>query len=50
VVLALLGLSVAASLLWPEKPGGIGDAGPGDIKAGDGDGTEEIDDDKMNLR
>ena len=50
VVLALLGLSVAASLLWPEKPGGIEDAGPGDVKAGDGDGTEEIDDDKMNLR
>jgi len=50
VVLALLGLSVAASLLWPEKPGGNGDAGPDDVKAGDGDGTEETGDDKMNLR
>ena len=27
VVVALLGLSVAASLLWPEKPGGNGDPG-----------------------
>jgi len=50
VVLALLGLSVAASLLWPEKPGGNGDAGPDDVKAGGGDGTEETGDDKMNLR
>jgi len=50
VVLALLGLSVAASLLWPEKPGGNGDAGPDDVKAGGGDGTGEIGDDKMNLR
>jgi len=44
VVVALLGASVAASLLWPEKPGGNGDEKP----AG-GEGTEEIGDDKMNL-
>jgi len=44
VVVTLLGVSVAASLLWPEKPGGNGDEKP----AG-GEGTEEIGDDKMNL-
>ena len=29
VVVALLGASVAASLLWPEKPGGNGEGGDG---------------------
>jgi tellurite resistance protein TerC len=32
VVVALLGASVAASLLWPEKPGGEGTEGNGDGK------------------
>jgi len=50
VVVALLGASVAASLLWPEKPGGNGEAGPSDVKAAGGDGTEEIGDGKMNPR
>ncbi len=48
VVVALLGASVAASLLWPEKPGGNGEAGQSDVKAAGGDGTEEIGDGKMN--
>jgi tellurite resistance protein TerC len=48
VVVGLLGASVAASLLWPEKPGGYGEAGQGDVKAAGGDGTEEIGDGKMN--
>ena len=50
VVVGLLGASVAASLLWPEKPGGNGEAGQGDVKAAGGDGTEEIGDGKMNPR
>jgi len=50
VVVALLGASVAASLLWPEKPGGNGEAGQSDEKAAGGDGTKEIGDGKMNLR
>ena len=50
VVVALLGASVAASLLWPEKPGGNGEDGPGDGIAAGGDGTEEIGDGKMNRR
>ena len=50
VVMALLGASVAASLLWPEKPGGNGEAGQGDVKAAGGDGTEEIGDGKINPR
>ena len=50
VVVALLGASVGASLIWPEKPGGDDDAGQGDGKAAGGDGTEEIGDGKMNLR
>jgi tellurite resistance protein TerC len=50
VVVALLGASVAASLLWPEKPGGNGEAGQSDEKAAGGDGTEEIGDGKMNPR
>ena len=45
VVVALLGASVAASLVWPEKPGGNGDE-----KAADGDGTEDTGDGKMNPR
>jgi tellurite resistance protein TerC len=48
VVVTLLGASVAASLLWPEKPGGNGEAGQSDEKAAGGDGTEEISDGKMN--
>jgi tellurite resistance protein TerC len=50
VVVALLGASVAASLLWPEKPGENGEAGQSDVIAADGDGTEEIGDGKMNHR
>jgi hypothetical protein len=50
VVVALLGISVAASLLWPEKPAGNGEAGQSDGKAAGGDGTEEIGDGKMNPR
>jgi len=50
VVVGLLGASVAASLLWPEKPGGNGEVGQGDVKAAGGDGTEEIGDGKMNPR
>jgi tellurite resistance protein TerC len=50
VVVALLGASVAASLLWPEKPGGNGEDGQSDEKAAGGDGTEEIGDGKMNPR
>jgi TerC family integral membrane protein len=50
VVVGLLGASVAASLLWPEKPGGNGEAGQGDVKAAGGDGTEEIGDGKINPR
>jgi tellurite resistance protein TerC len=50
VVVALLGASVGASLLWPEKPAGNGEAGQGDVKAADGDGTERIGDGKMNPR
>jgi tellurite resistance protein TerC len=50
VVVTLLGASVAASLLWPEKPVGNGDAGQGDGKAPGGDGPEEIGDGKMNPR
>lgn len=48
VVLALLGGSVAASLLWPEKPGGNREDGQSDEKAPGGDGTEENGDGKMN--
>jgi len=48
VVVTLLGASVAASLLWPEKPGGNGDAGQSGAKTAGGDGTEEIGDGKMN--
>jgi tellurite resistance protein TerC len=50
VVVALLGASVAASLLWPGKPGGDGDPEPGREKAPGGDGTEGDGDDKMNRR
>ena len=50
VVVALLGISVAASLLWPEKPGGNGETGKSDGKAAGADGTEEIGDGKMNPR
>jgi tellurite resistance protein TerC len=50
VVVALLGASVAASLLWPEKSGGNGEDGQSDEKAAGGDGTEEIGDGKMNPR
>jgi tellurite resistance protein TerC len=50
VVVALLGASVAASLLWPEKPGGNGESGQSDVIAAGGDGTDEIGDDKMNPR
>jgi len=50
VVVALLGVSVAASLLWPEKPGGNSDAGESDEKTAGGDGTGEIGDGKMNPR
>jgi tellurite resistance protein TerC len=50
VVVALLGISVAASLLWPGEPGGNGEAGQSDAKAAGGDGTDEIRDDKMNPR
>ena len=47
VVVALLGASVAASLLWPEHPGN-GEAGESDEKAAGGDGTEGNGDGKMN--
>jgi tellurite resistance protein TerC len=47
VVVALLGFSVAASLLWPEKPGGNGDAGQSDVKTAGGDETEGNGDGKM---
>jgi tellurite resistance protein TerC len=47
VVVALLGFSVAASLLWPGKPGGNGIAGQRDVKAAGGDGTEGNGDGKM---
>jgi tellurite resistance protein TerC len=50
VVVALLGASVAASLLWPEKPDGNGEAGQSDGIAAGGDGTEKIGDGKMNPR
>jgi tellurite resistance protein TerC len=50
VVLALLGGSVAASLLWPEKPEGNGEDGESIEKAGDGDGTEKIGDGKISPR
>jgi len=50
VVVALLGASVAASLVWAEKPGGNGEAGESDAKAAGGDGTEEIGDGKINPR
>ncbi len=52
VVVALLGASVAASLLWPEKPGGNGDEKPegGDGTGEIGDGTGEIGDGKMSPR
>ncbi|MEK7366282.1 MAG: TerC family protein [Candidatus Deferrimicrobiota bacterium] len=50
VVVALLGASVAASLVWTEKPGGNGEAGQSDAKAAGGDGTEEIGDGKINPR
>jgi tellurite resistance protein TerC len=50
VVVALLGASVAASLLWPEKPGGNGEAVESDITSVGGEGTEEIGDGKMNPR
>ncbi|HLO10151.1 MAG TPA: TerC family protein [Desulfobacteria bacterium] len=49
VVVGLLGISVAASLLWPEKPEGNGDPELGPEKAPGGDGTEGNGDDKMNL-
>jgi len=48
VVVALLGISVAASLLLPEKPGENGEAALRREKAAGGDGTEEIGDGKMN--
>jgi tellurite resistance protein TerC len=50
VVVMLLGASVAASLLWPEKPVVNGEAGQSDVKATGGDGTEETGDGKMNPR
>jgi tellurite resistance protein TerC len=50
VVVTLLGISVAASLLRPEKPRGDGEAGQSDEKPAGGDGTEEIGDGKMNPR
>jgi tellurite resistance protein TerC len=48
VVVGLLGVSIAASLLWPGEPGGNGAPGPDDEKAPGGDGTGEIGDGKMN--
>ena len=48
VVVGLLGISIAASLLWPGKPGGNGAPGPGDEKAPGADGTGETGDGKMN--
>src|SRR5512135_2203346 len=48
VVVALLGISVAASLLWPGKPEGNGDTELGLEKAPDGDGTDGNGDGKMN--
>jgi tellurite resistance protein TerC len=50
VVVGLLGGSVAASLLWPEKPGRNGESGESVVIAEGGDGTEEIGDGKMNPR
>ena len=50
VVVALLGASVAASLTWPEKPEGNGEAGLRHEKATGGDGMKEIGDGKMNRR
>ncbi|MGB7631683.1 MAG: TerC family protein [Candidatus Deferrimicrobium sp.] len=50
VVVTLLGASVAASLLWPEKPVVNGEAGQSEVKAAGGDGTEETGDGKMNSR
>ncbi|MHB1012550.1 MAG: hypothetical protein ACYC37_06575 [Desulfobacteria bacterium] len=50
VVVVLLGASVAVSLLWPEKPGGDGEAGKIDEKPAAGDGTDRIGDGKMTLR
>jgi len=50
VVVALLGASLVASLLWAEKPGVNGEAGQSDVKEADGDGTEETGDGKMNPR
>jgi tellurite resistance protein TerC len=48
VVVALLGFSVAASLLWPEKPGGNVDPELPHEKAPGGDGTGANGDGKMN--
>jgi tellurite resistance protein TerC len=50
VVVSLLGLSVAASLLLPEKPGGDGEALRSDEKAAGGDETEGNGDGKMSPR
>ncbi len=50
VVVVLLGASVTASLLWPEKPGGNGDAVPDDVMAAIGERTDETGDDKMTPR
>ena len=50
VVVALLGLSVAASLLWPEKPVGSVDPELRHEKAPGGDGTGANGDGKMNRR
>ena len=50
VVVSLLGASVAASLFWPEKPGGNGEAGGGDDETGTRDATEEEGGGKMNRR
>ena len=50
VVVVLLGASVAASLFWPEEPGGDGEAGQGDEKPADRVGTEEIGDGKISPR
>jgi hypothetical protein len=48
VVMGLLGISVAASLLWPGKSEGNEAPKLCDEKAPVGDGTEEIGDGKMN--
>ncbi|MFA6149470.1 MAG: TerC family protein [bacterium] len=56
VVVTLLGASVAASLLWPEKagagdePGTVDEPVPVDEKTAGGDGTDGTGDDKMNRR